>query len=46
MSAIHLEWNPVGQQLESLRALVAELGSSQKLVAKWPFCWDFKDGIG
>ena len=25
MSAIHLEWNPVGQQLESLRALVEEL---------------------
>jgi len=25
MSVIHLEWNPVEQQLESLRALVEEL---------------------
>ena len=25
MSTLHLEWNPVGQQLESLRALVEEL---------------------
>ena len=25
MSAIHLEWNPVDQQLDSLRALVEEL---------------------
>ena len=25
LRAIHLEWNPVGQQLESLRVLVAEL---------------------
>ena len=25
MSAIHLAWNPVGQQLESLRVLVEEL---------------------
>jgi len=25
MSGIHLEWNPVEQQLESLRALVEEL---------------------
>ena len=25
MTTLHLEWNPVGQQLESLRALVEEL---------------------